>query len=435
MSGGEGSARVAIHGVAHGGAGVGKAEGEPRTWLVEGALPGEVVQAARVETRPRMIRGRVLAVESASPARQAAWCPIAGTCGGCGWQHVRLEAQALLKRDVVAGLLRGVEHPAIAAVASPAAVGYRRRARMRFEHTPAGLVLGFVGRDGRTVVDAPDCGVLDGPLRHAFARVRALGPVLPAHGEIHAVSDGARAVVGVASRTDALGQRVPLPPLRGDARARLTACLDAVLVGVVAAGIEVGETALMLDAAGLEDMSVRTGPFAFAQAQAAQNAAMVAHVAVQAGTERRRGLELFAGSGNFTRALGPRCGALEAVELDAGGAANLQQLAARLAVRGARVQVRREAAAATLARAAAAGQRFDLVVLDPPRGGLGLRPAADLARVADGRVIYVSCDPATLVRDLGPLLADGRRIVDVTVFDTMPMTPEVEVIVTLDALC
>ncbi|MBL9102114.1 MAG: class I SAM-dependent RNA methyltransferase [Myxococcales bacterium] len=420
--------RVAIHGVAHGGEGVGKAEAEPRTWLVEAALPGEVVLAERVEARARMIRGRVLRVIEASAARQDAPCAIAGACGGCGWQHVRPAAQAELKRDIVAGLLRRFAVPAIAVVASPEALGYRRRARMRFERTDAGLIMGFVGRDGRSVIDAPDCPVLDGPLRHAFARVRGLAALLPAHGEVHAISDGARAVVGVASRAEAHGHVVPLPPLRGGAEA-ISRALDEVLVGVVGPGIAVGTTALGVDAAGPEDMSVRTGPFAFAQAQAAQNAAMVEHVARQAGAGHRRGLELFAGSGNFTRRLAPLCKVLTAVELDAGGAANLQTLAARLAVRGCRIEVRREAAAATLAR----GGSYDLVVLDPPRGGLGSKAARDLARVAAGRVVYVSCDPATLARDLADLVTAGRSVVDVTVFDMMPMTPEVEVVVTLAA--
>jgi 23S rRNA (uracil1939-C5)-methyltransferase len=280
------------------------------------------------------------------------------------------------------------------------------------------------------VVDTPDCVVLDAPLRHAFARLRALTEVLPAHGEVHGISDGARAVLGVAASSDALGQRVPLPPLRGDATSALTRCSTRCWSGSLAPGLAVGVTTLAIDGAGLEDMSIRTGPFAFAQAQAAQNAALVAEVLDAAGRGYRRGLELYAGSGNFTRVLAPLCRTLEAVELDPGGANNLQAMAARLGVRGGRVQVRRESATSTLARAAAAGERFDLVVLDPPRGGLGLKAAKDLAKVASGRVIYVSCDPATLARDLA-VLTEGRRIGRVTVFDMMPMTPEVEVVVSL----
>lgn len=420
--------RVAIHGVAHGGDGVGKADGDPRTWLVAGALPGEVVTAVRSETKARMIRGRTLEVLTASAARQVEPCGIAAACGGCGWLHVQPTAQAELKKGIVAGLLRKFEHPAITVVASPAALGYRRRARMHFEHTKAGGVLGFMGAGG--VVEALDCVVLDAPLRHAFNKVRGLVDILPAHAEIHGISDGTRAVIGFSSSSDVLGQKVALPPLRGDVEGALTRALDEVLVGFVTRALSIGETTLTIDAAGPEDMSVRTGPFAFAQAQTAQNAALVEHVLDASGKGHRRGLELYAGSGNFTRGLAAACRTLEAVELDTGGADNLQLLASRLAVRGQRVQVRRESVPATLARAAASRDRFDLVVLDPPRGGLGTKAAQDLARVAAGRIVYVSCEPSTLVRDLG-VLSVGRKIARVTVFDMMPMTPEVEVLVSL----
>jgi 23S rRNA (uracil1939-C5)-methyltransferase len=435
-------AELRIHGVAHGGEGVGRAVAgdDTRTWLVEGALPGERVRAEATDERARMIRGRVLEVLEPGPARAEPPCPLAGRCGGCGWQHVRPAAQAGLKAEVVAGLLRRVAHPPIAVVASPQALGYRRRARMHFERRGDELALGFLGRGGRAVVDAPDCPVLAPPLRHALARVRALAHMLPAFGELHLLTDGARVIAAISAKAEVGGQRVAMPPLLGDAdavRARLERALDAVLVGLSAPGpggvVAVGEEALELDADGPEDMSVRTGAAGFAQAQAPQNAALVAHVlAAAGGPPWRRGLELFAGAGNFTRGLAPRCRALTAVELDGGGAAGLQQLAGRLAVRGAQVEVRREAAAGTLRRAAAAGAGFDLVVLDPPRGGLGKAAAADLARVARRRTVYVSCDPATLVRDLEVLTAAGHRVGSVTVFDMMPMTPEVEVVVVLD---
>lgn len=436
--------RVAIHGVANGGEGIGRAEaGDERVWFVEGGLPGDTLMVAPLQVRPRMIRGRALEVLSAGPLRQAPPCPLSDRCGGCGWQHVRAAAQAELKAQIVVDLLRKLGAPAPRVFASPAALGYRRRARLHFEQAPGGLQLGFFARSGHAVVDAPECVVLDSPLRHAMAQMRRAAPLLPSHGELHLLSDGVRAVVGVAAASDAFGQRIPLPPLAGDSellRAGLAALLDEVLVGVVVAGprgaVGVGRDALELDAAGPEDMSVRTGPFAFAQAQRAQNDALVAHVLAQAQPQRRgRGLELFAGAGNLTRGLAGLLRELTAVETDGAAAAELQLLASRIAVRGGtRVQVKREAAATTLKRAAAGNYRFDLVVLDPPRAGLGTAAARDLLKVARGRIIHVSCDPATLCRDLAVLTAGGLRIVDLAVFDMMPMTPEVEVVAVLDHL-
>jgi 23S rRNA (uracil1939-C5)-methyltransferase len=82
-------------------------------------------------------------------------------------------------------------------------------------------------------------------------------------------------------------------------------------------------------------------------------------------------------------------------------------------------------------RIAAGDSRYEVVVLDPPREGLGEAPSRALARIATERVVYVSCDPATLARDLRVLVDEGWTIVDVTVFDLMPMTAEVETVATL----
>jgi len=438
-------ARVTIHAVGHGGEGIGRdlREGaDTRVWFVEGGLPGDELLAEPRQVKGRMIRGQLHTVLQAGPLRQEAPCALADRCGGCGWQHVRPEAQAGLKAQIVTDLARKLGVAVGTIVASPAALGYRRRARLHFERGSAGLQLGFFGRGGHAVVDAPGCPILDAPLRHALAKIRTIASALPVRGELHGLSDGRRAILGIAAQAEIGGHRVALPPLIGEdapLRARLDALLDEVLVGVVVAGprsgLGVGLATLELDADGPEDMSVRTGPFGFAQAQAAQNAALVAHVMRWAeGDPRRLGLELFAGAGNFTRGLSRRLNQLRAVETDARAVTGLQQLAARIGVQGgAKVVVQREPAAAALARAAAADERFDLVLLDPPRAGLGVGAAQDLARVARGRTIYVACDPATMMRDLAVLTANGHRIVDLAIVDMMPMTPEVEVVAVLEA--
>lgn len=440
-----GPARVTIHAVGHGGEGIGRdlREGaDTRVWFVEGGLPGDELLVEPRQVKARMIRGELKAVLQASPLRQDPPCALAGSCGGCGWQHVKPDAQAGLKAQIVGDLARKLGVAVGTIVASPAALGYRRRARLHFERGRDGLQLGFFGRGGHAVVDAPDCPILDAPLRHALARFRALTSVLPVRGELHGLSDGQRAILGVAAQAEIGGHLVTLPPLIGEdapLRERLAALLDEVLVGVVVAGprggLGVGLSTLELDAAGPEDMSVRTGPFGFAQAQSAQNAALVAHVLRWAdGAADRRGLELFAGAGNFTRGLARRLGRLIAVETDPRAVVGLQQLAARLGVQGgARVVVQREPAAAALARAAAADERFDLVLLDPPRAGLGVSAARDLARVARDRTIYVACDPATMMRDLTVLTTHGHHILDLAILDMMPMTPEVEVVAVLAA--
>ncbi|MFY0541870.1 RsmD family RNA methyltransferase [Nannocystis pusilla] len=135
-----------------------------------------------------------------------------------------------------------------------------------------------------------------------------------------------------------------------------------------------------------------------------------------------------------SRALAREAAEVVAVEEDRGSASALLRLAKKaLASRQAKVEVRRLDATRALSRYAAEGRSFDRVVLDPPRSGLGLHGARALARVASGRTVFVACDPATLARDLEPMLEAGHRAASALAIDMMPMTPEVEVIVALDA--
>lgn len=423
---------VTIHAIAHGGEGVGRvAGGDGRVWLVEGALPGEQVLAVRTEEHKRMLRGRVVRVLTPSPDRVAP--PDAETCGGCGFQHVRASAQAELKRQIAEGQLRRLGIAVSEVVPSPQAVGYRRRARVHYEREGGALRLGFYRRRTREILEGHACPVLHPTLQHAIERARVLAPVLRGRGEIALIGDGSSVVIG-------LPGLAPLPDDEGEQRLRaaLQAALDEVVVGVVARGgrrdLVVGRGRLALDAEGPEDMPVRTGPFEFAQAQSEQNRALVRKVVELAAPRGLRVLELFAGAGNFTRALAREAAEVLAIEADRDSAAGLLRMAKQAGARGqATIDARRGDATRALQKFAADGRGFDCVVLNPPRSGLGLDGARALAQVARGRTVLVSCDPATLARDLEPLIAAGHRPVAAVAFDLMPMTPEVEVVVALDA--
>jgi len=419
-------ATLTIHAVAHGGAGVGRAEGEgadPRTWLVDGALPGERVVATPEHVARRMIRGSLVQVVAPSGARVAAPCALAGTCGGGSWQHVDPAAQLALKRSIVDGALRHLEVKVNKAVASPQALGYRRRARLHYQRRGDDFVLGFRAERSRELVDVPRCPVLDAPLGHALRRLRGFAGHLPDEGEVFALSDGERVVLGLPGirPTEAMDLLI---------RAEL---LDDVLVGVSLRGNRrrhsVGVTTLEIDGGG-GLVPMRAGPFVFTQAQAAQNQALVRHVAAAAKAEGKRVLELHAGAGNFTRALARVAQRVWAVDESRESIAYLRELAAD---RRMPINAKHGSAETLLPRLAEGDKRFDVVVLDPPRAGIGEAAAGALARVVDERIVYVSCDPATLARDLAVLTAAGHRIVDVTIFDLMPMTPEIEVVVTLAA--
>lgn len=390
-----------------------------------GALPGELVEVEPERRKARWARGRLLQVLEPGPDRVAPPCPLADRCGGCDWQHVAPASQPEAKREIVAGELRAlVADPAqvrLHPVRGPA-LGYRRRARMHYTKRDDGsLALGFFAARSREVVDAPACPVLRPELEHAFARVRALAPFLPREGQVMGLSDGQHAVLG-------------LPGVRPDeeALAAAHALLDERLVGMVLRGgrrsVAVGDHELRLDGGdGLAPMGAH--PFVFTQANAAVNHALVRHVARMARADGLRVLELYAGAGNFTRALARTAQRVWTLDDDREAKDLLRAMADANELP---INAKHGSAPNLLASLHERGVQYDVVVVDPPRAGLEAASAAHLAAVAATRVVYVSCDPATLARDLRVLVAGGLRIVDVTVFDMMPMTAEVEVVATLE---
>lgn len=418
----QGPSTIRIHGLAHGGAGVGRpAQGEGPTWFVDGALPGELVEAEPEHHAKRWIRGHLLRVLEPSPSRVVPPCPLADVCGGCAWQHVDPATQGALKRDMLADQLRRVVDPDVVQVRyqGPPKV-YRRRARMHYEKENGALVLGFTASRSRRVIDVPQCPVLVESLDQGLQRVRAIAPLLPDRGEVLGLTDGKHTVLGLP------GVR-PQPELLS----ALTGLLDDTLVGIEVRGGRqrevVGRRLLEIDGdAGLAP--VKASAFVFTQAQAAGNRALTVHVGAAARADGRRVLELFAGAGNFTRVLAKTAQRVWASDSDREAVELLRMMADN---HGLPINAKKQSAAPLLAKLAGAKIGYDVVVLDPPRAGLGADATANLCKVTQERIIYVSCDPATLARDLAVARDRGLFIRDVSVFDLMPMTPQVEIVATL----
>lgn len=446
------TAVVEIRDLAHGGAGVGAAvhahePGDERVWFVDGALPGERVRVAKIDEHKRWLRGHVLEVLDAAPERVRPPCELADRCGGCNWQHVDAAAQARFKGRIVDNQLRRLGLAPAVVVASPRALGYRRRARVHYRRVGDEIELGFYAQRSHDIVDARTCPVLDPALDWAMQQLRTWVQWLPETGTAHGLSNGTQVVLG-------------LPGVRHDAELELAvrALIEQTaqpsregpglwaegwrkdrpaLLGVQLRGgrerVGIGQTWLELDGDGPTPPVVQ-GPFTFSQGQAEQNAKLVAHVVAMAKPAERRVLELHAGVGNFTRVLARSAKRVWTVDGDREAVANLQRTVDRW---GLSVNVKRGQAERVLAKLAAGKRTYDVVICDPPRSGIGVDAARDLLAVARERIVYVSCDPATLARDLAVLLGSGSsegspfQLVDLRVFDMMPMTAEIEVVATL----
>ncbi len=386
--------------------------------LVPGALPGERVEVELASSKRGASRGRLKRIAREIEGRVEPACPHASRCGGCPL----MVAEPDLQREIKLGFLReacrglpGADDVEAEWVGSPDGLGYRRRARLAWHRS----TLGYRRLHSKRVSDIDSCVVLVAPLRRAWGEVRdTLANVLEGSGEILLQRTSEDRVVVSLTTTDAQ------PPAVFEACASLSN--SAPVAGVTLrmgggmAPASWDETTILI---GAGEGALRAPPGGFAQANDAVNSKLVQAVAELAQPEGMRVLELYCGVGNFTvaiAALAPQ--ALVAVEQDARAVEACRDNLARGGL-DARV---------TVGDASQPPKgRYDVLVLDPPRQGA--RALFEQSRVLPGpkRVVYVSCDTATLARDLKLVTTHGYRIDRIMGFDMFPQTAHLESLVRL----
>lgn len=379
---------VEVTSLAAGGDGVAR-DANGRVTFVPRSAPGDLVRTRLVKQTKSFARGELVEIVRPSTLRVAPPCEyFAAGCGGCQWQHVDRAAQLAAKHAIVTNALRKLPGLVVEDVLAPApAYGWRRRARF---HVHAGKV-GLYALASHDVIAIDHCPQLEPELDAALQIVASLSPP---DGEL-ALLRGHRGeiVVGVERAWRGAGAVV--------GRAQIA--------GVVAGDTSTGSTVIEVEP------GLWGGPWDFAQASAAGNAALVATARHAVGTQRGRLLELHAGAGNFTR--GFVADGWDVIASDV--------VAPQRPIERARFEV--GPAEQVLARVA---DSFDAIVLDPPRTG-ALDAMAGIARHAPPIVVYVSCDPATLARDAQKLVEAGYRAERAWPVDLMPQTSHVEVVLRL----
>ena len=386
-----------IDALAAGGDGVGRT-GDGRVVFVPLTAPGDRVLARLDSLHPRHAHAELERVLEPGAARVAARCAVFGECGGCAWQHVDYAAQCEAKRAIVENALVRVGKLAlpgpVAITPSPIAYAYRARARVAVE---AGRV-GYRRRGSRELCAVRSCPILTAP---ADAKLSALADAPPERDAEWVIAAGAQW-----ARASEVGAEAPEIELAVGGRALR-----------VSAGV-------------------------FFQANPALHAALAEAVARAAG-RGALALELYAGCGFFTLDLSRAFARVIAVEAEADAVGDLRHNLARAGAGG--VEVVHARVEAALGREGLAAIRPDAIVLDPPRTGLPRGAAAQLVALEPERIAYLSCDPATLARDLAALVAGGKSraasrrraktiryaLEAVEAFDLFPHTPHVEALATL----
>lgn len=403
--------------------GEGVARLENKAVFVPQTLNGESVRV-RVHTGTKVWRGELLELLDASPERVEPSCPHARRCGGCDWMHMARDERERLHRHHVAQALGPVvklDAGALTYHRPTADTGYRTRARW---HLSAPNGVGFLRPRSRKLVAIDRCEVLEPALAELPSLLAQLLRTCKGHGEAHTAMGAAnlpvldlrwRGEIGVAAFALAAEwvqsgrfagirfwpEEASRPTQWGDPRPQVT----------TAGGSQ-----------------IRMAPEGFSQASRAGGAQLAERVASLVGPVPGRLVELFAGSGTLTMAL---AGCLE------GEAASLLAIEESVdAVEQLRENLRglgmvRSKAKVADANAFVLPRPIRAVVLDPPRAGAA-GSCEQIARARPRRVVYVSCNPATLARDLVSLKGAGYRVTAVELFDLFAQTSHVETVVQLE---
>jgi 23S rRNA (uracil1939-C5)-methyltransferase len=404
----------------YGGEALGHYQG--RTVLVPRALPGERLEVEEVRTARGVVRARPLRVLAAAPERVEAPCPYFGRCGGCHYQHFDAKLQPIAKREILRETLRRlgrISWDSEIPIHTAQPWNYRNQAEFKVQrHAGGGVSLGFFGSESHRVVDLDACLILSPCLNAVLAALRApqWSARLGACREIELLADDRDEEVMLTLR-GALGTE------RGKVLAQ--DCL-AGLPGVVSVAIDEedrrapqvwGKAALVYT---VKEFQYQVSPGCFFQASRFLLPELVD--AVTGETAGSLALDLFAGVGLFTLPLAQRFATVMGVETSARAVADLAANARTLGLTN--VRAVRQTVYDFLRRFAQTSP--DLIVLDPPRGGVGARTLELLAALRPKRVHCVSCSPPTLARDLGFLQARGYHLESIELFDLFPQTYHME---------
>jgi 23S rRNA (uracil1939-C5)-methyltransferase len=424
---------VRIEKLVYGGDGLAHHDGH--TVFVPLVLPGELVEIESSSKKKKFIRGRLERVVEPSADRVPAPCPHYGRCGGCQYQHMPYEAQIRYKAEILRETLGRIGRiqwtGAIETHGSPP-FGYRNRAQWKLRPNQEGAAgsagIGYFEMGSTKLCAVMECTILSPRLADTLSRLRDLvsrGTVLAAVDEIEVFADSSDEKILL----NVSGERL------GDSSQSIAAALREAVPNVESILLQDrradkfhldGPGYLTYTAGGAQ---FRVGHLSFFQVNRFMIDPLVD--AVIGKVRGRLALDLFAGVGLFTVALTRQYERVIGVESNPAAAKDLELNLKESG--GSSPSSRNVTAEGFLSRWQ---EKPDLVVIDPPRAGVEMEALAHLKKILPARIHYVSCDPATLGRDLAQLVgtqesAGPYEIESINLFDIFPQTYHMEVLVQL----
>jgi 23S rRNA (uracil1939-C5)-methyltransferase len=374
-----------------------------KTVFVPGTLPGELVEATIASDRRSFATGELESILEPSAERVVPGCEYVPRCGGCQYQHAGPAYQLQMKLDILKETLARAHVPSPGGIGTLAGEpwGYRNRIRL---HAKGGAV-GYLRRGSHNLLPVTHCPIAAPLLQKAIAAVERVKSLA---GEVELFTNGDQLLVSLWPEREpnlevfAEQLRTEIPELTG------------VQGGTMA---HWGQRSLSYTVSG-HPYQVSLGSF-FQVNRFLVPGLLDLVVGNRSG---RLAWDLYSGVGLFARALGFEN--VTAVESEGFSADDLKKN-----LEGTRHRVVRSSTLDFLRSATQA--KPELIVVDPPRAGLGKEVCAHLARIAAPNIIYVSCDPATLARDLQALLQSGYSVQAMTLVDLFPQTFHLETVTVL----
>jgi 23S rRNA (uracil1939-C5)-methyltransferase len=413
--------------------------GHGKAVFVPFVLAGEKIEAALTEEKPGFARAHATTIVEPSAHRIPPPCPYFSRCGGCNYQHAGYEHQLEIKKEILRENLRRIAkleldreiqtHPS-------RPWNYRNRSRLQVRTRPE-FAVGYFRVASHELLPVEECPISSPLINRGIAALWQAGRAGKAvegvdEVEFFANEDDTRLLIEFLCAPEA--RRAAMRAWAEDLCAGMPE-----VAGVVAFRESQKGARTPLVTVGASELSYRTKAGVYRVSAGAffqTNRFLIDELidVVTAGRSGELALDLYAGVGLFSTALACNFRHIVSVESSQTAANDLQY---NLPARGKAVHSATEQYLAGLGDTGRAaqdevptlGHPLDLVVVDPPRGGLGDRVARLLARAGAHRVTYVSCDPATLARDLMPLQAAGYRIEQVHLIDLFPQTYHIESIV------
>ncbi|MES9987420.1 MAG: 23S rRNA (uracil(1939)-C(5))-methyltransferase RlmD [Candidatus Thiodiazotropha endolucinida] len=411
--------------------GKGVAHIDGKATFVYGSLPGERVRFVYTGRRRKYDEGRVVEVIESSPQRTEPRCSQFGICGGCSLQHQQPEAQVASKQQAMLDALKHIGKVVPEEVMSPllseSVWGYRRKARLGVRYVPkkGGTLVGFRERGSSFVADIDQCHILHPRVGQLIPQLSALIDQLSIHDQIPQIE------MAMGDEECILIFRMLSPPSDEDLmKLAIFAPQHGISIYIQEGGPESirpldFEPTTLSYSLPEYDLQLDFLPSDFTQVNTDINRQMVKRaISLLELQPDDRVLDLFCGLGNFTLPLASAAGQVTGVEGDSGLVARGRENALRNAIDN--IEFYTANLYETLDNEPWLMQRFNKVLLDPPRSG-AVEILEHLPKLGAERIVYVSCYPGTLARDAGILVHEqGYRLKCAGVMDMFPHTAHVE---------